>query len=199
MASILKMPNKKYRATVRRKGFPQVNKTFDTKQEAKDWAALEEGKLETNPVVKYATLTVSDVLDRYELLRESKRPIVHGSNEDFQMRHLHVGLGTLNIHTLTVEQITAWVQHRLDNKGGANALGKEIVMLQTACARVSTYVGTKLRYHDSRHEGISRLFEMGYTIEEVAVFSGHGSWDNLKRYTHKNPIKLHDKVATSSK
>ncbi len=40
-----------------------------------------------------------------------------------------------------------------------------------------------LRFHDLRHEGISRLFEMGYEIHEVAIFSGHKSWQNLKRYT----------------
>jgi integrase len=41
-----------------------------------------------------------------------------------------------------------------------------------------------LRFHDLRHEGISRLFEMGRTIPQVAVVSGHRSWTSLKRYTH---------------
>lgn len=40
-----------------------------------------------------------------------------------------------------------------------------------------------LHFHDLRHEGISRLFEMGYQIHEVAMFSGHDDWENLKRYT----------------
>lgn len=40
-----------------------------------------------------------------------------------------------------------------------------------------------LRFHDLRHEGISRLFEMGYAIQEVALFSGHRSWEQLRRYT----------------
>jgi len=40
-----------------------------------------------------------------------------------------------------------------------------------------------LRFHDLRHEGISRLFEAGYRIEQVAVFSGHRDWKQLKRYT----------------
>jgi integrase len=41
-----------------------------------------------------------------------------------------------------------------------------------------------LRFHDLRHEGISRLFEMGRTIPQVATASGHRSWTSLKRYTH---------------
>lgn len=40
------------------------------------------------------------------------------------------------------------------------------------------------RFHDLRHEGISRLFEMGRTIPQVAAVSGHRSWSSLKRYTH---------------
>lgn len=48
-----------------------------------------------------------------------------------------------------------------------------------------------MRWHDLRHEGISRLFEMGYRIEEVALVSGHGSWNMLKRYTHLSPESLH--------
>ena len=41
-----------------------------------------------------------------------------------------------------------------------------------------------LRFHDLRHEGISRLFEMSRTIPQVAAVSGHRSWTSLKRYTH---------------
>lgn len=39
-----------------------------------------------------------------------------------------------------------------------------------------------LRFHDLRHEGVSRLFEMGRTIPLAASVSGHRSWTSLKRY-----------------
>ena len=42
----------------------------------------------------------------------------------------------------------------------------------------------RLHFHDLRHEGVSRLFEMGRTIPQVASVSGHRSWQNLQRYTH---------------
>ncbi len=48
-------------------------------------------------------------------------------------------------------------------------------------------------FHDLRHEAISRLFEAGYTIEEVPLVSGHKDLRNLKRYTNLRPESLHDK------
>ena len=41
-----------------------------------------------------------------------------------------------------------------------------------------------LRFHDLRHEGVSRLFETGRTIPQAAAVSGHRSWSSLKRYAH---------------
>jgi integrase len=41
-----------------------------------------------------------------------------------------------------------------------------------------------LHFHDLRHDGISRLFEVGKTIPQVAAVSGHRSWSSLQRYTH---------------
>jgi integrase len=48
-----------------------------------------------------------------------------------------------------------------------------------------------LHLHDMRHEGTSALFEQGYTIEQVALVTGHKSWSNLKRYTQLKPESLH--------
>lgn len=44
-----------------------------------------------------------------------------------------------------------------------------------------------LHFHDLRHEATSRLFERGYSIQEVAQFTLHESWSTLKRYTHLRP------------
>ncbi|MCZ4058236.1 site-specific integrase [Pantoea sp. LMR881] len=51
-----------------------------------------------------------------------------------------------------------------------------------------------LRYHDLRREGVSRLFEAGFTIEEVAQVSGHRSLSTLWQvYTELFPKSLHDR------
>lgn len=47
-----------------------------------------------------------------------------------------------------------------------------------------------LRFHDLRHDAVSRMFEYGFTIEQVALCSGHTSWNNLKRYTQIRPETL---------
>lgn len=60
--------------------------------------------------------------------------------------------------------------------------------VSTEFARTCMLLGIEnLHFHDLRHDGISRLFEMGYgggSIPHVAAVSGHRSWSSLQRYTH---------------
>lgn len=51
---------------------------------------------------------------------------------------------------------------------------------------------TGLRFHDLRHEGVSRLFERGLNVIEVSSISGHRELRMLKRYTH---LSVDDLVA----
>lgn len=62
---------------------------------------------------------------------------------------------------------------------------------QRACNRLGI---VDLHFHDLRHEGITRLFESGLSIEEVAVISGHRSWAMLHRYTHLSAVTLAEKM-----
>lgn len=48
-----------------------------------------------------------------------------------------------------------------------------------------------LTFHDLRHEGVSQFFEQGYTIEQVALISGHRDWKMLARYTQIKARDLH--------
>jgi integrase len=47
-----------------------------------------------------------------------------------------------------------------------------------------------LHLHDMRHEGASAMFEDGMTIEQVALVTGHRSWNQLRRYTNLRPEDL---------
>lgn len=47
-----------------------------------------------------------------------------------------------------------------------------------------------LRFHDLRHEATSRLFERGYSIPEVQLFTLHESWAVLQRYVNLRPENL---------
>ena len=57
--------------------------------------------------------------------------------------------------------------------------------ISAAFTRACQLLGIEdLHFHDLRHDGVSRLFEMGWNIPHVAAVSGHRSWQSLKRYTH---------------
>lgn len=52
-----------------------------------------------------------------------------------------------------------------------------------------------LRFHDLRHEGVSRLFELGLNQMEVATISGHQTISMLQRYTHISIEHLLEKIS----
>ncbi len=57
--------------------------------------------------------------------------------------------------------------------------------ISAAFTRACAFLGIEdLHFHDLRHEGVSRLFEMGRTVPLAASVSGHRSWQSLQRYTH---------------
>lgn len=57
---------------------------------------------------------------------------------------------------------------------------------------------TDLRFHDLRHEAISRFAEMGLTTVELSVISGHRDPRMLFRYAHLRPDDLAMKLAGRS-
>lgn len=62
-----------------------------------------------------------------------------------------------------------------------------------AYQRARRRAGVKgLRFHDLRHHAISKMFEQGFAIQEVALVSGHRDWKQLRRYTNLKPEALHD-------
>ena len=66
--------------------------------------------------------------------------------------------------------------------------------LQLAWRRVKKNADIEdLRFHDLRHESISRFFEHGLTMPEVALISGHKDIRQLFRYTHLMPQKISEK------
>ena len=58
---------------------------------------------------------------------------------------------------------------------------------------------TDLRFHDLRHEAVSRFFEMGMSVPEVALVSGHKDLRQLFRYTHLNPTSVFRKYEAFSR
>ncbi len=64
-----------------------------------------------------------------------------------------------------------------------------------AWERLRNRVGIEdLHFHDLRHEAISRFFELGLSIPEVALISGHRDPRMLFRYTHLRAEDVANKI-----
>lgn len=55
-----------------------------------------------------------------------------------------------------------------------------------------------LHFHDLRHEAVSRFFEMGLTVPEVASISGHRDMRMLLRYAHQSDSSIRRKLLALS-
>ncbi|MVS97901.1 tyrosine-type recombinase/integrase [Devosia marina] len=76
-------------------------------------------------------------------------------------------------------------------KISGNALKKAFEYARARAARRARSMGREdlmsvgtLRWHDFRHEAISRCFDAGWTSEQVMDFSGHVDIKSLLRYRH---------------
>jgi integrase len=64
-----------------------------------------------------------------------------------------------------------------------------------SCSNAKRVALDDFHFHDLRHEAISRLFEHGLSIPEVAMISGHRDPRMLFRYTHPRPELVAEKLA----
>ena len=75
---------------------------------------------------------------------------------------------------------------------------EEVIARGATCTfdeSVKTKLGMPdLRFHDLRHEAVSRLVEGGLSDQEVSAISGHKSMQMLKRYTHLRAEDLVSKL-----
>lgn len=68
--------------------------------------------------------------------------------------------------------------------------------LRLSWTRITKRAGVAdLRFHDLRHEAISRFFELGLSLPEVALISGHRDPRMLLRYTQLRATDLVEKLA----
>src|SRR5262249_16626953 len=79
---------------------------------------------------------------------------------------------------------------------GPNVFMVSANALRLAWERLKRRAGVSgLRFHDLRHEAVSRFFERGLNIPEVAMISGHGDPRMLFRYTHPKRAEVAAKLA----
>lgn len=67
--------------------------------------------------------------------------------------------------------------------------------LRQAWEKVTVKANLKgFRFHDLRHEALSRLFELGLSIAEVQLIGGHKTVSQLMRYVHPRPYQVAEKL-----
>lgn len=95
--------------------------------------------------------------------------------------------------SLLNEQANATSQ--ADSKDAEHVFPVHYIALDKAWVRARTNAGVSdLHFHDLRHEAISRFFELGLNMMEVASISGHKSLQMLKRYTHPKAEEIASKL-----
>ncbi len=79
----------------------------------------------------------------------------------------------------------AWQILQTMPKAGEDIFPYSPESISTSWAKACKFLEiADLHFHDLRHEGISRLFEMDWDIPRVASVSGHRDWNSMRRYTH---------------
>ena len=92
-------------------------------------------------------------------------------------------MGTLEVILLSSKALTTLLGTPRGNSERVYEVSPNAFRL--AWERLRNRVGIKdLHFHDLRHEAISQFFEMGLSIPEVALISGHRDPRMLFRCTH---------------
>jgi integrase len=137
------------------------------------------------PIVLFA---IESALRRAEIVNLEWR------NVDLERRTAHIPwskTGKARTIPLT-DGAVAILRQRLAKRNSENRVFPTTVMaLRLAWERLRRRAGLEdLRFHDLRHEAISRFCELGLTLAEVALISGHRDYRMLARYTHLQPMDL---------
>lgn len=152
-----------------------------------DWMARERGRVYAD-VVRFAVATAMrraeicrivwedvDADRRLVLIRQRKHPRAKKSNDEWVPL---LGAAWTILQSQATRQGLIFPVH-------PQTISK---YFREGCAALGI---PDLQLRDMRHEGVSRLFEHGYQIQEVALVSGHKKWETMKRYTQLKPEDLH--------
>lgn len=167
---------------------PKVFNARSRRLELGEWETLRAAcKRSKNPhVLNMVEFGLETAMRRGEVLRVRWRDL------DEAKRTLHIP-ETKNGHArtipLTTKALSILVARRPDTP-----TGNELVFPTTedavkmAWRRIMGRAALpNFRYHDLRHEAVTRFFELGLSIPEVALISGHRDTRMLMRYTHLKP------------
>lgn len=177
-------------------------KVFDARSrrlEPSEWEQLQEAcRRSRNPhILDMVEFGLETAMRRGEVLK------VRWGDIDLTRRTLHIPQ-TKNGHSRTIP-LTGRALAILSQRRPADASRDALVFPTTEDAVKMAWRRIMMRaplpdfrYHDLRHEAVSRFFEMGLSIPEVALISGHRDTRMLMRYTHLRPEALAEKLSRVS-
>ncbi len=120
-------------------------------------------------------------------MRRGEMLAIEWKDINWNKRILHIPI-TKNGHARTIP-LSAYaisvLQQLMAGHWNDNVFNTTATAVQQSWQRLVKRCGIQdLHFHDLRHEAISRLFEKGLSIAEVALISGHKDFKMLFRYTH---------------
>jgi integrase len=123
-----------------------------------------------------------DMKKRILIIRDRKDPQAKDGNDQ-------------KVPLLNLTGYDAWeimLQQRIITRGQGRVFPYNHRSVSAAFTRACDELKIEdLHFHDLRHEGTSRLFEAGLSIEKVALVTGHKDWRTLRRDTKLKPEELH--------
>ena len=163
---------------------PKADKARERRLRAGEWDRLLEASGESrNPfLLPLVQLALTTGMRRGELLN------ARWSDLNWTASTLHIPL-TKNGDPRTIP-LSGQAKRVLAGLGMAWSNDHRIIPTSAEAAKLGWQRLTKragiegLHFHDLRHEAVSRFFELGLTIPEVALISGHKDPRMLFRYTH---------------
>jgi len=119
-------------------------------------------------------------------MRRSELINMRWADINLKMRTLHIPKTKTDIPRtipLTVKAVHVFdsLQRNINGEVFSMSAGTVSQAFKRACNRAEI---DNLRFHDLRHEAVTRFFEMGLNVMEVASISGHRDLRMLQRYTH---------------
>ena len=148
-----------------------------------------------SPIISFAVATG---MRRGELLN------LRWGDINFERRTLHIPI-TKNGHprTIPLSPEALAILNSLKPGDRSDGSDKEVQIfpitpnaLRLSWERLRDRAGVAdLHFHDLRHEAISRFFERGLSVPEVALISGHRDFRMLARYTHLRAEEIAKKLA----
>lgn len=176
---------------------PKVRNSRERRISQEEWDRIIEtdGRRGTKAMIHIIELAVETAMRKGELLRAKWTDV------NFTQSTLHIPK-TKNEYPRTIPLTPKAIRilHALKGHDGQEkiiSVNYNTLASWWADLRVKAKI-KDLRWHDLRHEGISRHFEHGLSVPEVAMISGHRDYQMLRRYTHIKPENVAEKLARLS-